>query len=128
MTSRIPGLLALVGGAAWLVKVALIWHNGGTNTTEGLVGALFAVGAVAIVLALVTRVWLVSSRSVRTRLLAIAAVVVGFALAVDLPILLGWVVFGRTWLAEEIGVIMVAVGALVLGVRWMGAKALAQRA
>jgi hypothetical protein len=83
---------------------------------------------VAIVLALVTRVWLVSSRSVRTRLLAIVAVVVGFALAVDLPILLGWVVFGRTWLAEEIGVIMVAVGALVLGVRWMGAKALAQRA
>jgi hypothetical protein len=127
MTSRITGLLALVGGAAWLVKVALIWENGGTNTTEGLVGALFTVGAVAIGLALAARVWLVSSRSVSARLLAVVAVVAGFALAVNLPILLGWVVFGRTWLAEEAGVILVAVGALVLGMRWLGDKALAGR-
>ncbi|HEY0642344.1 MAG TPA: hypothetical protein VGD39_02920 [Nocardioides sp.] len=127
MTSRVTGLLALVGGTAWMVKVALIWENGGTNTTEGLVGALFTVGAVAIVLALAARVWLVSSRSVSTRLLAVMAVVACFALAVNLPILLGWIVFGRTWLAEEVGVILVAVGALVLGVRWLGDETLAGR-
>jgi hypothetical protein len=52
MAARIAGVLAVVGGAAWLVKFVLIWENGGTNTTDGLVGVLFDVGAVAILLAL----------------------------------------------------------------------------
>lgn len=69
MASRLAGALAVVGGAAWLVKVALIWQNGGTNTTDGLVGALFDVGAVTILLALTIRVWLASARTVRYRLL-----------------------------------------------------------
>jgi hypothetical protein len=118
MASRLVGALAVVGGAAWLVKVALIWQNGGTNTTDGLVGALFNVGAVTILLALTIRAWLASARQVRYRLLSVLAVTVAFVAAVDVPILIGWVLFGRTWLAEELGIILTAVVAVVLGTRW----------
>jgi hypothetical protein len=119
MASRLVGALAVVGGVAWLVKVALIWQNGGTNTTDGLVGALFNVGAVAILLALTIRAWLASARPVRYRLLSVLAVTVAFVAAVDVPILIGWVLLGRTWLAEELGIILTAVAAVVLGIRWV---------
>ena len=109
----------MVGGTAWLVKFALIWQNGGTNTTEGLVGVLFDVGAVAILLALVVRAWCAPRRGLtRYRLVAVLLVVVAFAAAVNLPILLGWGLFGRTWLAEEVGVLLTAVAAIILGFRW----------
>jgi hypothetical protein len=123
MAIRIAGVLALVGGAAWLVKVALIWENGGTNTTDGLVGVLFDVGAIGILLGAGIRAWHAPARGLlRHRLVALLAVVVAFVAAVDLPILLGWVLFGRTWLAEEVGVILTAIGALALGVRWVFAE------
>jgi hypothetical protein len=119
MALRLAGALAVVGGAAWLVKVALIWQNGGTNTTDGFVGALFTLGAVTILLALMIRAWLASAPQVRYRLLSVLAVTVAFVAAVDVPILLGWVLLGRTWLAEELGIILTAVAAVVLGTRWV---------
>jgi hypothetical protein len=119
MALRLAGALAVVGGAAWLVKVALIWQNGGTNTTDGLVGALFTLGAVTILLALIIRAWLASAPQVRYRLLSVLAVTVAFVAAVDVPILLGWVLLGRTWLAEELGIILTAVAAVVLDTRWV---------
>lgn len=119
MALRLAGALAVVGGAAWLVKVALIWKNGGTNTTDGLVGALFTLGAVTILIALMIRAWLASDPQVRYRLLSVLAVAVAFVAAVDVPILLGWVLLGRTWLAEELGIILTAVAAVVLGTRWV---------
>ena len=118
MPSRVAGVLAVVGGAAWLVKFALIWRNGGTSTTEGLVGVLFDVGAVAILLALTTRVWLAPIGPLRFRLLAVVAVVVASAAAVNVPIVIGSLLFGRTWLAEEVGVLLTAVATVVLGFRW----------
>jgi hypothetical protein len=123
MAARIAGVLAVVGGAAWLVKFVLIWENGGTNTTEGLVGVLFDVGAVAILLALGVRAWWAPIRGIpRNRPLAVLVVMVAFAAAVNLPILLGWTLFGRTWLAEEVGVLLTAIAAVVLGCRWATAE------
>ena len=123
MASRIAGALAVIGGAAWLVKVALIWENGGTNTTDGLVGVLFDVGAVAILLALLVRAWCVPGPGLlRHRPVAVLVVVVAFAAAVNLPILLGRVLLGRTWLAEEVGILLTAAAALVLGLRWATAR------
>jgi hypothetical protein len=120
MIARLAGALALTGGVAWLVKVALIWENGGTNTTEGLVGLLFTVGAVAIVLA--AAIWAWQSRRSATvpgRFCAVLLAVVAFVAAVNLPILVGWQVFGRTWVAEEVGVVVTALLAVALGQRWL---------
>ena len=120
MPFRIAGVLAVVGGVAWLVKLALIWQNGGTNTTDGLVGVFFGIGAVGILLAAGIRGWYAPARGIlRYRAVALVAVVVSFVAAVNLPILLGWALFGRTWLAEEVGVLLTAVAALVLGTRWV---------
>lgn len=122
MAFRIAGLLAVLGGAAWLVKVALIWENGGTNTTDGVVGVLFDVGAVGILLGAGIRAWHGPNPGrLRHRVVALLAVLLAFAAAVNLPILLGWVLLGRTWLAEEVGIIFTAVAALVLGTRWASA-------
>lgn len=119
MASRVAGVLAVAGGVAWLVKVALIWENGGTNTTDGMVGVLFTVGAVAIVSALVVRAWSAPDLGpLRSRPVAVLLALVAFVLAVNGPILLGWALLGRTWLAEEVGVLLTAAVAVVLGVRW----------
>jgi hypothetical protein len=117
MAARIAGVLAVVGGAAWLVKFVLIWENGGTNTTDGLVGVLFDVGAVAILLALgVNARWAPNRGLPRNRPMAVLVVMVAFAAAENLPI-------GRTWLAEEVGVLLLtAIAAVILGCRWASAE------
>ena len=120
MIPRIAGALAVAGGVAWLAKVAVIWANGGSNTSDGLVGALFSAGAVAIALAVVLRAWHApAARRTTHRALAVVVALVVFVAAVDLPILVGWRIFGRTWFAEEVGVLITAVVGLVLGIRWL---------
>ena len=109
----------MIGGAAWLAKLALIWQNGGTNTTDGLVGALFDVGAVSILLALAVHAWWSPAEVLWRRALTVVLVVVAFVAAVNVPILLGWALLGRTWMAEELGVLLTAVAAVVLGFRWV---------
>jgi hypothetical protein len=119
MAVRVAGALAVIGGAAWLVKFALIWQNGGTNTTDGLVGVLFDIGAVSILLALTIRAWVGPNPGLlRFRPLAVLVAVVVFVLAVNGPIVLGWALLGRTWLAEEVGILVTAAAAVVLGFRW----------
>jgi hypothetical protein len=51
MIVRISGALAVIGGLAWLAKVALMWANGGTATTGGVVGLLFLAGGMCLALA-----------------------------------------------------------------------------
>ena len=110
----------MVGGVAWLVKVGWIWADGGANATNGVAGFLFNVGAVAIVLAAAIKAWHSPSRGgFWQRALAALGAVVAFALLVNLPILAGWLLFGRTWFAEEIGVLLTALLAVVLGGRWV---------
>ncbi|HJR39449.1 MAG TPA: hypothetical protein VJ819_13790 [Nocardioidaceae bacterium] len=124
MATRVAGALAVLGGVAWLVKFALIWENGGTNTTDGLVGVLFDIGAIGILLAAMVAAWYAPTRGpLRHRPVALLAAVLAVAAAVNLPIGIGWLLFGRTWLAEEVGVLLTAVAAIVLGTRWVTAGA-----
>ena len=120
MVPRLAGALALVGGVAWLVKVALIWGNSGTNTTEGMVGILFSTGAVAIALAACLRAWhSPSANRLWIRVSAVLVALAAFVAAVNLPILVGWQIFGRTWFAEEVGVLVTALLAMLLGQQWL---------
>lgn len=120
MVPRLTGALAFLGGVAWLVKVALIWGNGGANTTEGMVGILFATGAVAIALAACLRAWhSPSANRLWSRLVAVLVSLAAFVAAVNLPILVGWQIFGRTWFAEEVGVLVTALLAMLLGQQWL---------
>lgn len=120
MLPRLLGVLALVGGTAWLAKVVVVWANDGANTTEGVAGALFLVGLAAIAGAAVTRAWyLPRSPKILWRVLSAAGALVALLAAVNLPILLAWTVIGRTWFAEEAGIVLVAVLAVLVGARWI---------
>jgi len=109
-------LLALTGGLIWIVKTVLIWQNGGTNRYGGTVGLLFMIGAVLLAAATVTWTW----RATRDRPilarggLLLGALIVLF-LAINLPILVGQALFARSGLADEFGVILVAVAAIAAG-------------
>jgi len=115
-------LLALTGGLIWIVKTVLIWQNGGTNRFDGTVGLMFMIGAVLLAAATVIWAWRATrDRPVLARGgLLLGALVVLF-LAINLPILLGQVLFPRSWLADEVGVILVAAAAIAAGVMsWPG--------
>ena len=105
---------------AWFVKVGLIWENGGSNTTEGMVGLLFSVGALSIALAAGIRAWH-SSFATRLphRILCALAGLVAFVAAVNLPIPIAWQILGHTWFAEEVGVLLTASLSVALGQRWL---------
>lgn len=120
----ISGALAVLGGLAWIAKIALIWSNGGTETTGGMVGFLFLSGSLSLAVAGILRAWfLAGTRKVWWRILASTASVILLILLVDLPILVGWQIFGTAWIAEELGVILVAVLALGFGAQWIASAA-----
>ena len=118
MLARPPAWLALLGGVIWLVKVLLIWQNGGTNTTDGVIGVLFVAGGVCIAIAAAVAGWhLSSSFHLAWRVASPVVAVVAVVALVDLPILLGWLVLGHTWLAGEVGIVLTALVAAVFGLR-----------
>jgi hypothetical protein len=120
MISRYSGALALVGGLVWIIKVALIWMNGGTGTTGGVVGILFITGAMSLGISGGIRAWyLPSTLKIWPRALASAAFLAVLVLMVDLPILIGWQLFGNIWIAEELGIILTALIAVGLGTQWL---------
>lgn len=120
MISRYSGALAVVGGVAWILKVALIWMNGGTETTSGVIGILFITGAMSLAVAGGIRAWyLPGTLKIWPRVLAAIAFLAVLVLMVDAPILIGWQLFGRIWIAEELGVMLTALIAVGLGTQWV---------
>jgi hypothetical protein len=120
MVSRCSGALSVLGGLAWILKFALIWMNGGTETTQGVVGILFVAGAISLALADGVRAWyLPDTAKVWPRILAALAFLAALVLMVNLPILIGWKLWGRLWIAEEVGVILTALIAVGLGIKWL---------
>lgn len=112
--------LALVGGLAWTLKFALVWMNGGTETTHGIVGILFLVDAISLALAGGVRAWcLPDPAKVWPRILAALAFLAALVLSVNLPILIGWQLWEHVWIAEELGVILTALTAVGLGTKWL---------
>ena len=111
---RSARLLALTGGLVWIVKIVLIWLNGGTNRFGGTAGLMFMIGAVLLAAAIVLWTWRATrGRSFLIRAgLLLGALIVLF-LAINLPIVVGQALFPGSWLADEFGVILVAVAAII---------------
>lgn len=107
-------VLAAIGGVCWIVKTVLIWANGGTSTTGGVVGLLFLAGFAALAIAVALWAWgATTGRGVPLRIMAGVCAVAGLLVVVNLPILLGYALIPGSWLAEEIGVVVVAMFAIV---------------
>ena len=89
-------------------------------TRSGMVGSLFTTGAVAIALAACLRAWhSPSANRLWSRVFAVLVALAAFVAAANLPILVGWQIFGRTWFAEEVDVLVTAPLAMLLGQRWL---------
>jgi hypothetical protein len=125
---RLARILLLTGGLFWIVKVFLIWENGGTNTFGGAVGLMFLFGTVLLACATVLWTWRATrgrSPLLRTGLLLGALIVL--LLAINLPTLVGQSVFPGSWLAGELGVILVAVAAIIAASGVTGAGTITNR-
>jgi hypothetical protein len=108
---------ALTGGVGWLVKVALIWANGGENTDSGLVGVMYLVGLVGLVVALGAAGYTLAEKAP----VWLRAVVV---VATPLLVMVVWVLLDQAvravyttegWFRDEVTVLLTAVVALLLG-------------
>ncbi len=114
---RIASTAAVVGGVGWLLKVFLIWGNGGENTDSGPVAYLYFVGWVALAVALgaagytlVERapVWLRGVVAVATPLLVLMVwQLMDQAIKAVYP--------GSSWLRDELSVVVAGLLALVMG-------------
>ncbi|MGH3587961.1 MAG: hypothetical protein ACRDQ0_16760 [Pseudonocardia sp.] len=115
--SRVASIAALVGGLGWLIKVGLIWANGGTNTDGGPVGVMFFVGMAGLVVALAASGY---------ALVATAPIWLRGVVTVALPVLVFMIwqlVDGvikalytkENWLQGELNILLAAVIALGLG-------------
>jgi hypothetical protein len=120
VAARVFGAVGVFGGLLWLLKVSLIWENGGSNTTDGVIGLLFLAGAVALAVTAVGWGWhLPRSGRIAHRAAAAVAGLFGLVAAVDLPIVLVRPLLGGHWLAEEVGVLLTALVTTWAGIRWL---------
>ena len=106
----------LVGGLGWLVKVALIWGNGGTNTDQGLVAVCYFVGVGGLIVAAAAAgAWLTASRPVVVRVLTgIMGVVAIFLLFTIFDAVLSPLARDGHWFQEEVEIVATALVGLVL--------------
>ncbi|MBF8289865.1 MAG: hypothetical protein HW391_833 [Chloroflexi bacterium] len=111
--ASMSSVLAAIGGVCWIVKTLLIWANGGTSTTDGVVGLLFLTGFASLAGAVGLWAWdATTGRAVALRSAATVCAVAGLFVAVNIPILIGYALIPGSWLAEEIGVVAVAILAI----------------
>ena len=112
------GWILLVGAAAWLAKIAVIWSNDGRDLDRGAAAWLMRIGMVGLLLgSTAIGLWTARSAGAVTRAIAVVlspAVLAAstFAIGTVATTLLGG--RGPAWLPEEIGI--VAAGAVWLAV------------
>ncbi len=119
---RIASTAAVIGGGGWLLKVFLIWGNGGENTGTGPVGYLSLIGWVAFALALGAAGYTLVERAP----VWLRGVV---ALATPMLVLMVWELLdqvvksvypGTSWLRDEVSVIIAGVIAVLMGLWGFG--------
>ena len=117
---RVAAWAALVGGALWLVQGIVLVARGGVEPDPRIEAVTFSCGFVGLVVAAGLAAWVSSaarSRAARVRLAVLAAlsvpfvVFVGQAVACALP--------GSHWLESDVVVIVLALVAVLCGIRWL---------
>lgn len=115
---RIASIAAVVGGVGWLMKVTMIWGNGGQNTDAGPVGLMYQGGFAVLAVALGAAGYTLVERA-PVWLRAIVAV------ATPLLVLMVWMLMdeaiksvypGDSWVRDEVSVVIAATIALMMGV------------
>ncbi len=125
---RLARILALTGGLSWIVKVLLIWENGGTNRYGGTVGLMFLIGTVLLASATVLWTWHATrGRSLLIRAGLLLGALIVLLLAINLLSVVAYFVFPGSWLADEFGVILVAVAAIIAASGVTGARTIVNR-
>ena len=116
--SNVGSIAALAGGACWLVKVALIWGNGGTNTAGGLVAVAYFIGFAALLVALLAGGYsLVTTAPIWLRVVvSVAVVLLGWTLFTIVDDAVKGVYSSQGWLRDELGILIAASIALAVGV------------
>jgi hypothetical protein len=109
-------MAGVVGGVGWLVKVALIWANGGSNTDQGLVAAFYFLGLGGLLVAWAAcGAWLTTQRPVWLRVLASAGGVVAFFVVFGfLDLVLSPLAVDGHWFQDEIEIVAAALLGLAL--------------
>lgn len=114
---RVASIAAVLGGLVWLVKVGLIWANGGENTGSGLVAVAFFGGLALLVVALAASGYTL----VETAPVWLRAIV---TVCTPLLVMMVWQLLDQAikavytaegWLRGELNIILAAVVALLLG-------------
>lgn len=113
----IAGILGVVAGLAWLVKVGLIYANGGTNTSSGPVAAMYLVGFIGLLLAAGAGGWaLLAGRPAWQRALgAIAGLVLAFGATQVVDTVAKGIYRQDGWFRGEVSILLLALVALALG-------------
>ena len=116
--SKIGFIAAALGGAVWLVKVALIWNNGGTNTGDGLVAVAFFIGFAGLLVALMAGGYsVVATAPIWLRaVVSVCATLLGLMLFTIMDDAVKGVYSNEGWLRDEIGILITASLALFVGV------------
>jgi len=116
--SKVGFIAAVLGGAVWLGKVALIWGNGGTNTGDGLVAVAFFIGFAGLLVALLAGGYsLVTTAPIWLRaVVSVCATLLGLMLFTIIDDAVKGVYSSEGWLRDELGILITASIALVVGV------------
>jgi hypothetical protein len=114
---RIASIAAVVGGVGWLMKVLLIWGNGGVSADTGPVPLMHLIGLVMLALALAAAGYTLVERAP----VWLRGVV---AIATPLLVLMLWQLLdqgvkavypGDSWLRNEVSVLVAAAVAIAMG-------------
>jgi hypothetical protein len=114
MARKTALVAAAVGGLGWLVKVVLIWGNGGTNLDQGVVAVAYVVGLLALVTASAAAGAALARRQpwwIRGAA-AVLGVVVFFLVSEALDAVVSPLAPAGTWQRDEVSIVATAVLAL----------------
>ena len=111
---------ALVGGALWLAQGVVLIARGGTQPDPTIEAVTFTCGFVALMAAAGIASW--ASSAAKSRAVRVARAILA-ALSIPIVVFLGqataFALPGSHWLESDVIVLVIALVAVSLGIRWL---------